>query len=76
VVHRGSWPVPPVFDFLQKHGDVDIEEMYRVFNMGIGYCIIVRPSFAESVKERLEKLGESVHVIGEIVKGKGDVRWG
>ena len=76
VVHRGSWPVPPVFDFLQKHGDVDIEEMYRVFNMGIGYCVIVRPSFAESVKDRLEKLGESVHVIGEIVKGKGDVRWG
>ncbi len=76
VVHRGSWPVPPVFEFLQQRGNVDLEEMYRVFNMGIGYCVIVRPAFAESVKERLEKLGESVHVIGEIVKGKGDVRWG
>jgi phosphoribosylformylglycinamidine cyclo-ligase len=75
VVRRGSWPVPPVFDFLQRHGDVDTEEMYRVFNMGIGYCVVVRPAFAESVKERLERLGESVHVIGEIVKGKGDVRW-
>ena len=76
VVHRGSWPIPPVFTFLQKHGNVDTEEMYRVFNMGIGYCVIVRPAFADSIKERLERLGESVHVIGEIVKGKGDVRWG
>lgn len=76
VVRRGSWPVPPVFDFLQRHGNVDTEEMYRVFNMGIGYCVVVRPAFAESVKERLERLGESVHVIGEIVKGRGDVRWG
>ncbi len=76
LVHRGSWPVPPVFEFLQRHGDVDTEEMYRVFNMGIGYCVIVRPSFADSIKDRLEKLGESVHIIGEIVKGKGDVRWG
>ncbi len=76
VVRRGSWPVPPVFEFLQRHGNVDTEEMYRVFNMGIGYCVVVRPAFAESVKERLEKLGESVHVIGEIVKGRGDVRWG
>ena len=75
-IDRASWPVPPLFQFLQKHGRVDEEEMRRVFNMGIGYCVIVRPSFADSIKERLEKLGESVHIIGEIVKGKGDVRWG
>jgi phosphoribosylformylglycinamidine cyclo-ligase len=48
--------------------------MYRVFNMGIGYTLIVRPAFAESVKERLEKLGETVYVIGKVVKGKGEVR--
>lgn len=74
VVDRSSWPVPPVFEFLQRHGRVDTEEMYRVFNMGIGYTLIVRPSFAQSVKEQLEKLGETVYVIGKVVKGKGDVQ--
>ncbi len=74
VIDRAAWPVPPLFQFLQKHGNIDEEEMRRVFNMGIGYCLIVRPSFAESIKERLEKLGETVYVIGEIAKGKGEVR--
>jgi phosphoribosylformylglycinamidine cyclo-ligase len=73
VVERGSWPMPALFQFLQRHGRVETEEMYRVFNMGIGYTLIVRPSFAESVKEHLEKLGETVHVIGKVVKGKGNV---
>ncbi len=74
VVERGSWPMPPLFAFLQQHGKVETEEMYRVFNMGIGYTLIVRPAFAESVKERLEKLGETVYVIGKVVKGKGNVQ--
>jgi phosphoribosylformylglycinamidine cyclo-ligase len=77
VVDRGAWPMPPLFAFLQKHGKVETEEMYRVFNMGIGYTLIVRPAFAESVKERLEKLmggGETVYVIGKVVKGKGNVQ--
>lgn len=74
VIDRSAWPVPPVFSFLQKHGNIADEEMKRVFNLGIGYCVIVRKAFAESIKEQLEKLGESVFVIGEIVKGKGLVR--
>ncbi len=73
VIDPGSWPVPPVFTFLQKHGRVADAEMRRVFNMGIGYCLIVRPSFAESVKEALEKLGERVFVIGRVEKGRGEV---
>ncbi|MGH7242824.1 MAG: phosphoribosylformylglycinamidine cyclo-ligase [Phycisphaerales bacterium] len=74
VIDRATWPVPPVFTFLQKHGNIDDAEMKRVFNLGIGYCVVVRKAFAESIKEQLEKLGESVFVIGEIVKGKGLVR--
>lgn len=74
VIDREAWPVPPVFRYLQKHGRIDEEEMRRVFNMGIGYCLIVRPTFAESVKEQLEKLGERVHPIGRIAKGTGQVR--
>jgi phosphoribosylformylglycinamidine cyclo-ligase len=49
--------------------------MWRVFNMGLGYCVIVKPAFADAVKEKLEKLGETVYVVGEVVKGKGEVRW-
>lgn len=74
VINRAAWPVPPVFTFLQKHGQIDDDEMKQVFNLGIGYCLIVRKAFAESIKEHLEKLGETVYVIGEIVKGKGRVR--
>ena len=74
VIDRSTWPVPPVFTFLQKHGRIDDAEMKQVFNLGIGYCVIVRPAFADAIKEHLEKLGESVYVIGEIVKGKGRVR--
>ncbi len=67
---ESAWELPRVFSFLQKHGDVEDEEMRRVFNMGIGYCVIVRPTFAEGVAEKLAKLGERVHVIGKIVKAK------
>src|SRR4030095_6101116 len=40
--------VPPVFRFLQEHGNVEEKEMYDVFNMGVGYVVTVRPAFAES----------------------------
>lgn len=73
-VRRGSWPVPPVFTFLQKHGNISNEEMERVFNMGLGYCVIVRPAFADSVKEKLQRLGERVSIVGEVVNGSGEVR--
>lgn len=73
-VNLGSWPIPPVFTFLQKHGNISDAEMYRIFNMGVGYCVIVRKSFADSIAERLTRLGERVHRIGEIVKGSGEVR--
>jgi len=76
VVDRTAWPRPAVFSFLQEKGNIPEEEMWRVFNMGIGYCLIVRKSFADSVAERLTKLGETVYTIGTIQKGgKGEVRW-
>lgn len=74
VIDASAWEAPPVFGFLQKHGKIEDEEMSRVFNMGIGYCMIVRPSFASSIREKLEKSGERVWVIGEIVKGSGRVK--
>jgi len=76
VIDLNSWERPPIFGFLQEHGGVSEEEMYRVFNLGIGYCVIVRPKFAESIAEHLTKLGERVFKIGVIAKGKGEVRIG
>jgi phosphoribosylformylglycinamidine cyclo-ligase len=74
VIDESKWTAPPIFRFLQSHGDIEEAEMRRVFNMGIGYTLIVRPTFADAVKRRLEKTGETVHVIGKINKGSGKVK--
>ncbi|MCH8508364.1 MAG: phosphoribosylformylglycinamidine cyclo-ligase [Phycisphaerales bacterium] len=74
VIDRGAWEVPPVFRFLQQHGGIADDEMDRVFNMGVGYCLIVRPTFAEAAVRKLEKLGETVYTLGKITKGKGRVK--
>ena len=70
-----SWTVPPIFDFLAKHGNVERSEMWNVFNMGVGYVLIVRPSFADSIIKRLTRLGEHAWVMGEMVAGDGKVRF-
>ena len=74
-VSRKAWRTPPVFEFLQKHGRVEPEEMDRVFNNGIGYCLIVRPTFADAVAAQLRKSGETVYRLGVMVKGSGKVKW-
>ncbi|MEM1166890.1 MAG: phosphoribosylformylglycinamidine cyclo-ligase [Planctomycetota bacterium] len=73
VLDRSAWPVPSVFTWLGDRGDIEADEMDRVFNMGLGFCLIVRPSFAGSVERQLAKLGERPHRIGEIVEGTGRV---
>ncbi len=69
-----SWTVPPIFDWLQREGRVDRAEMFRVFNMGVGYTLIVRPTFADAVVRKLRKYGEDAWIMGEIVRGRGEVR--
>ncbi len=71
----GSWETQPVFGFLQQKGGVSDEEMARVFNMGVGYCLIVRPTFADSITAQLERMGERVWTIGRIKPGRGNVVW-
>jgi phosphoribosylformylglycinamidine cyclo-ligase len=73
-LHLDRFEVPPIFRFLQKHGNVEEEEMFRVFNMGVGFVLIVRPTFADSVVRQLRRAGEDAFVLGEVVKGKGKVR--
>ncbi len=72
-VHLDRYDVPSVFTFLQSHGNIETEEMYKVFNMGIGYVLIVRPSFADSITTHLQQLGEFPINLGEITKGTGKV---
>ena len=74
VIDTAAWDVPPLFEFLQQHGTVDRDEMFRVFNMGIGYVLIVRPTFADAVLRRLTRYGERAAIIGETVRGSGDVQ--
>jgi phosphoribosylformylglycinamidine cyclo-ligase len=59
------WPEPPpIFALLQRLGEIPDAEMYRAFNMGIGFALVVAPEGADAVRRRLEAAGETVHVLG------------
>jgi phosphoribosylformylglycinamidine cyclo-ligase len=74
-IDRSSWPVPPVFPWLQKLGEVPEEEMYRVFNMGVGLVLVVSPYYTESIQQQLAKSGLASWVIGRAVTGEQEVSW-
>jgi phosphoribosylformylglycinamidine cyclo-ligase len=74
-IDRGSWPVPPVFTWLQCLGDVDDDEMYRVFNMGVGLVLVVSPYYAESIQHQLAKSGFESWIIGRVQAGNQQVSW-
>jgi len=74
VIDRSTWKTPPVFSFIQKKGCVDRDEMYRVFNMGMGMVVVVREDHVVEAMEVLRGTGEKPVIIGRIEKGKGDVQ--
>jgi len=74
-IKKGSWEILPIFKLMKRLGNVADEEMYRVFNMGIGMVIIVGAQNLAPVQKELEKSGEKVYKIGKAVKGKKDVRF-
>jgi len=63
-----TWPVPPVFGWLQGLGNIDDEEMAQVFNMGLGLVLVVRPHFGDSIQRMLKEAGLNSWQIGEIAK--------
>ncbi|MDH7577018.1 MAG: phosphoribosylformylglycinamidine cyclo-ligase [Bacillota bacterium] len=71
VIRRESWRVPPVFELIQARGKVPSGEMYRVFNMGIGFVLFTRASEAGAVKRALQEMGETVFFLGEVQPGSG-----
>ncbi len=75
---RTGWPVPPIFSVIAARGAVDREEMYRVFNMGIGLMLVVPSASATAVMARASALGEQAYLAGEILpsrEGEPDVEY-
>ncbi|WP_337177268.1 phosphoribosylformylglycinamidine cyclo-ligase [Paludisphaera sp.] len=73
---KGSWDVPPVFPWLQRLGGVAEEEMFRVFNMGIGLVIVAADYYAESIVRHLTRKAQiPAWIIGEVVPGNREVAW-
>jgi phosphoribosylformylglycinamidine cyclo-ligase len=75
VIHPGTWPVPEVFRWLQKGGRIDDAEMFRVFNMGIGFVVVVPASRADAILGRLWRTGTPAFRIGEIRSGTRGVEY-
>ena len=65
-IEASSWTLPPLFQWLQKEGNVAMQEMYRVFNCGIGMVVVVSAENADVAAARLEAAGETVYRIGRI----------
>ncbi len=74
-IDRGAWKVPALFRVLQEQGAVGPEEMYRVFNMGIGYVLALRPRDASRALDALAAAGSRAKAIGRIETGSGRTRW-
>jgi phosphoribosylformylglycinamidine cyclo-ligase len=73
VIKTAGWPRHKIFTFLQAKGPVEEVEMFRVFNMGIGFVLIVAEDFADSITKKLTRYGEKVYKIGRITGGAGKV---
>jgi phosphoribosylformylglycinamidine cyclo-ligase len=70
IVEAGNWPLPRLFAFLQAGGAIEPAELARTFNCGIGMVAILREEDAAEVTDRLNRAGETVHLIGSIVEGE------
>ncbi len=69
-IQLGSWPVPPLFSLIQERGNVERDEMFRVFNMGIGMIAIVSSAELEAFRKAIP---EETFLIGELVPGNRKV---
>jgi phosphoribosylformylglycinamidine cyclo-ligase len=69
VLRSGSWPVPPVFEVIEREGGVSFEEMHRVFNMGIGMVVIIAPGDLSRVAKIWDDAGRRFYAVGNVVPG-------
>jgi phosphoribosylformylglycinamidine cyclo-ligase len=70
-IDYGSWPIPPIFDVLQREGELKQAEMFNIFNMGIGMVLAVSEADLVPVVQSLEKQGEKAYIIGRVKEGTG-----
>lgn len=73
-IERQSWEVPSIFRIIQQIGNITEPEMYRTFNMGIGYVLVVPKEQATAIITRLTELGETSYIIGEVRRGSSEVQ--
>ncbi len=74
-IRPGRWPVPRVFRLLQQWGGVADDEMRRVFNLGVGMCLVVAPRAVEGVIRAMKRFHVAAWEIGEVVRGNGEVEF-
>ena len=74
VLERGSWPVPPVFDLIQRLGRIHRDEMDRTFNNGLGLILVLDRKHADGAQRALQGIGEESFIVGEIRKGARGAR--
>lgn len=69
IIKKESYPVPALFDLIQKNGNIDEHMMYNTFNMGLGMVIAVNPEDVETTMKAIEEAGDKCYVVGNIVEG-------
>lgn len=70
-IKEGSWDILPIFELIQKRGNVERMSMYNTFNMGIGMVIAVDKNDVENALEIIKDLGEKAYIIGDVTDGEG-----
>lgn len=70
-IEMGSWEMHPLFPLIQAKGDIDESEMYKTFNMGIGFILVVDAGDADAVIQTIEGMGEKAWTIGAVTPGDG-----
>lgn len=69
IIKKESYPVPALFDLIQKNGNIEEHMMYNTFNMGLGMVIAVNPEDVETIMKAIEEAGDKCYVVGNIVEG-------
>ena len=75
VIEVGTWPVLPIFEHMQKLGNVPQDEMLRTFNMGMGMLLVIPGKKFKKATSVLERAGEKFYTVGRIVKGERKVMY-
>ena len=73
-IQLGSWPVPAIFKYIEEKGQIEQDEMFGTFNMGVGYIVVVSPESVDETMSILSAQGETVSIIGKVVTGEKGIK--